>query len=71
MRAYRRKTKRAAQSRPSARNLQLIRDLCSERGRLLEEVKQLSATVQVYKELLRRAENVPFVLETRTDVSVS
>ena len=71
MRAYRRKIKRAAQSGPSARNLQLIRDLCSERARLLEEVKQLSATVQVYQELLRRADNVPFLQEHRSDVSVS
>jgi hypothetical protein len=36
--------------------LDLIRNLCSERARLIEEVKQLSATVQVYRELLRRGD---------------
>jgi hypothetical protein len=71
MRAYRRKTNRADQTRQSVRHLQLIRALCSERARLLEEVKQLSATVQVYKELLRRMENGTFVQELRTDVAVS
>jgi hypothetical protein len=55
MRVYRGKTKRVERPRPSTQNLELIRDLCAERARLLEEVKQLSAAVQVYKELARRA----------------
>jgi hypothetical protein len=54
MRAYGRKTKRSGRPRTSDRNLQLIRDLCAERARLVEEVKQLSAAVQVYKEVARR-----------------
>jgi hypothetical protein len=46
----------AGRPRASTRHLQLIRDLCSERARLIEEVKQLNATVQVYREVLRRGD---------------
>jgi hypothetical protein len=71
MRLYRRKAKRAGHPRRSPRHLEMIRNLCSERARLVEEVKQLSATVEVYKELLRRAENGTYFPELRADVAVS
>jgi hypothetical protein len=33
----------------------VIRQLCAERARLAEEVRQLSAAVRIYKELAQRA----------------
>jgi hypothetical protein len=71
MRVYGPKAIRGGRSRQSTRNLQLIRDLCAERARLVEEVKQLSAAVEVYKELLRRAEGAPFITEMRADAAAS
>jgi hypothetical protein len=68
MRSYRRITDRDGRS---DRNLQIIRELRSERRRLQEDVKQLTATVEVYRELLRRAENAPFVQPAHADVTVS
>jgi hypothetical protein len=35
--------------------MRIIRQLCAERARLAEEVKQLSAAVRIYKELAQRA----------------
>jgi len=37
------------------RTLRVIRQLCAERARLAEEVRQLSAAVRIYKELAQRA----------------
>jgi hypothetical protein len=42
---------RRRSSKPRAR---LIRELCSERARLREEVKQLMAAIHIYRELASR-----------------
>jgi hypothetical protein len=44
--------------RPSPRTARLIRQLCDERARLREEVKQLNAAVHIYRELARRADRI-------------
>ena len=40
---------------PEPDTIQVIRDLCVERARLQEEIRQLSAAVLIYKELARRS----------------
>jgi hypothetical protein len=70
MRVYRPKRSLVRQ-RQSARNLLLIRDLRAERARLIDEVRELTAAVKLYQELLRRTENAPFVMGLRADALVS
>lgn len=45
---------RTSRTQTNGRTLRVLRQLCAERARLVEEVKQLSAAVAIYKELAAR-----------------
>jgi hypothetical protein len=48
------RSRKSLRTRPTAdRSHRVIRKLCSQCSQLQEEVKQLSAAVQIYKELAR------------------
>jgi hypothetical protein len=55
MRATRATSLCRSRRQASDRTRQLIRQLRAERENLQEEVKQLSAAIQIYKEVARRA----------------
>ena len=50
----RRRTHTSRRSRAGNRTLRVLRQLCAERARLAEEVKQLSAAVAIYRDLAER-----------------
>ncbi len=43
----------------SKRTMRLIRELCTQRAQLQEEVRQLRAAVGIYQELVKRAQSRP------------
>jgi len=52
---YRKRLTMTRRNRAAGRALRVLQQLCAERARLAEEVKQLSAAVHIYKELAERA----------------
>jgi hypothetical protein len=52
---YHRRSGVPRRRRTAGRTMRVLRQLCADRARLTEEVKQLSAAVAIYKELAQRA----------------